>query len=786
MTFKKDFGATELREIAHISVAKYLLKNWDKYKHEFPVNKENDFEYNPKNILKKYIAGYNKTISIKYSKSSKYPSKMGRWFANSGVGIQSLPRKIRHSLCKGLYIDLDFKNAHPVILETLCKKHNIECPFLTNYITNRDDLLTKWSNDLDISKEDCKQNFLAMLNGNKTPYDTDNWTDMIMEFEKIHLTISSLPENKAIYDEVCKHNFDNLFGKTTNRVLCEIENKCLVAFFNILKGKNMLYVEIDGNAYTICALIFDGLQIPDNDINRSKTTPDWLKKYSTIIENQTGYYLDIAIKPFDEGITIPENFEDGMSDEEEITIINDGDACDAILSKYGHLMLTCNNVKYIKVGNIWTNDVKTINKTIYKWIYDLPMKKEQKQSALCYNRDKTCINKCIDLVENLGFKNRDDFIDKNQVSAKTYLPFENGVYSFKEKKLLKYDEVDIQFTICIKRDFPKYDKDAFDKLMKHIIEPIYPDVEERKYIMYLLARILAGHIEDKKWYVNKGSRNSGKGIITSLLQNAFSVFVGTFNANTFITKKVENADEDKALMWAVMARDKRLLISNEIKEKAKLDGALVKKFGSGGDRITGRINHGLPFEFVPQFSLLFMCNEMEDPDPIDALENCIQLYCKSKFVNKEDLIPDQPFLKLKDDKVKDMVLDQSIIDAFTLYILDTYADDMVMPDSIKSSCAVLNEDRPLTLEQTILKNFKNTTNPTDKLFHHDIMQKLAVLGFVLPANNRDISSILIKCNIGTRSVKGTITIDKITKKGYSNIKYIGIELNETESDDEED
>ena len=85
-----------------------------------------------------------------------------------------------------------------------------------------------------------------------------------------------------------------------------------------------------------------------------------------------------------------------------------------------------------------------------------------------------------------------------------------------------------------------------------------------------------------------------------------------------------------------------------------------------------------------------------------------------------------------------------------------------------------------------MQNFKHTINPADKLFHHDILHKLAVLGFVLPANNRDISSILLKCNIGTRTLKGTITIDKITKKGYSNIKYIGIELNETETDDEED
>ena len=786
MTFKKDFGITELKEIVHINRMKYLMKNWDIYKHEIPINNQNDFDYNPKNICKKFIASYNKSITIKYHKSSKYSTKIGRWFAHAGVGIQSLPRKIRHTICKGLYIDLDFRNAHPVILETLCKNHNIECPFLTNYIKNRDTLLTKWSNDLDISKEDCKQNFLAMLNGNKTPYNTDNWTDMIMEFEKIHLTISSLPENKHIYDEVCKNNFDNLFGKTTNRILCEIENKCLVALFNILKGKNMLYVEIDGNPYIVCSLIFDGLQIPDNEINRGKTTPDWLKKYSIIIESQTGYYLDIAIKDFDEVLLIPENFEDDMTDEEEIIIINDGDAYNAIMSKYGHLMICCNDDKYLKVGNTWTNNPKIICPAIYKWIYDLPMKKELKQSCLYYNRDKTCINKCKEMVETMGFKIDNDFEKKNQDLSKKYLPFEDGVYSFVDKKLLKYDEVNVQFTNYIKRKFPVHNQDAFDKLMKHIINPIYPDEEERKYIMFLFARILAGHIEDKKWYICKGSRNSGKGIITTLLQNAFTIFVETFNANTFVSKKVETADEDKNLMWACCARNARINISNEVDEKVVLNGALIKKFASGGDRITGRVNHGLPFKFIPQFSLVFMCNEIKDPDPIDALENCIQLYYKSKFVDKDKLIPDVPFLKLKDDNVKDMVIDNSIIDAFTLYLLDHYADSMDMPESIKESCAILNEDRPLTLEQIVLQNYRYSTNANDKLFNRDILQQLNWLGVSLPSNNRDVSSIIVKCGIGKRSLKGTVSINGEVRAGYSNIIYIGKEPNQSNTNDDDE
>jgi len=56
-------------------------------------------------------------------------------------------------------------------------------------------------------------------------------------------------------------------------------------------------------------------------------------------------------------------------------------------------------------------------------------------------------------------------------------------------------------------------------------------MNKKESILYI-ARALAGKYEDKKWFINKGSRNSGKGLITKLLQNTFKIFVGTFNSGS--------------------------------------------------------------------------------------------------------------------------------------------------------------------------------------------------------------------------------------------------------------
>lgn len=170
MSFKKSFGINELHEVVNLSVLKHIVKKWDNYAPLIIKNNENDYDYNPKNICQKYLSMYDKVATIKYNKSSKYPSKIGRWFCKSGIGIQSMPRIIRHTICDGLYIDLDFKNMHPTILQQICLKNNIDCPLLTRYITNRDVLLTEWSNILNFTKDEVKTIYLSALNGNNTKY----------------------------------------------------------------------------------------------------------------------------------------------------------------------------------------------------------------------------------------------------------------------------------------------------------------------------------------------------------------------------------------------------------------------------------------------------------------------------------------------------------------------------------------------------------------------------------------------------------------------------------------
>ena len=49
--------------------------------------------------------------------------------------------------------DIDMVNAHPAILNYFCKKNNVDCNILKNYIANRELILSSFAEDGKIIKE---------------------------------------------------------------------------------------------------------------------------------------------------------------------------------------------------------------------------------------------------------------------------------------------------------------------------------------------------------------------------------------------------------------------------------------------------------------------------------------------------------------------------------------------------------------------------------------------------------------------------------------------------------
>ena len=113
----------------------------------------------------------------------------------------------------------------------------------------------------------------------------------------------------------------------------------MIVFNHFIKHKKgLLNVVIDDCNYKVCLLIFDGLQIPLNSETKKYSTPEKFKILSSIIENETGFNLEIVKKPFDDRLDLSLEIV-GEEDNDDVFILDDGDAAERIISKFAECMI---------------------------------------------------------------------------------------------------------------------------------------------------------------------------------------------------------------------------------------------------------------------------------------------------------------------------------------------------------------------------------------------------------------------------------------------------------------
>jgi hypothetical protein len=464
---------------------------------------------------------------------------------------------------------------------------------------------------------------------------------------------------------------------------------------------------------------------------------------------------------------------------------DDEGAANLVVKYYKDQLLICEKILYVYNNNCWNGDEKEVNKLLCNMITNLEIKflgadnKRKYSYSSSVKHQKNCI---IAIKNNSNIKINNNFINDLSFNNKYYLPFLNGIYSFKDKKLYKYEELsNIHFTHIINREFMPKDDKAYNELMTRIINPIYPIENEKIYNSQIKARAIAGCVQDKLYYLQTGERNSGKGVETDLMKKAFYKYVQTFDTSSLNYNKFKINDA-KALSWLVDKRFARILIGNEIEKldedsskKMKdtsilMNSKLLKQLVSGGDEISARQNYKDEIEFKIGFTLFINSNDTLEFTTKDAGENLITLQYKSKFVKKDELIEGCEYYKLRDENIKDLVNEDRIINAYIHYIIDGYNDYVpIVPEEIKISTEVNNKPSDISVEQYVFKNFKTTNEKNDKLHIDNIREILNNNGFDI---GNKITTLFTKLQIGVYDKN--ITIDKVKKAGFKNIVYTPI------------
>ena len=207
-------------------------------------------------ITKEYLAKSRcGTIEVEYSQTKKIENFVGRKFAKGSLSMQTISRKIRHSIADNKHLDLDLKNAGCKIVECMMDKMGVNVPWLEDFNNNRELKLS----ELEVSRDVAKKAISSLLSGGKRDYrnikNKPQWLEDLEyeiscihdHLEKTHADFEAFRKEKLL--EKTQNNDYNIQGKFLNFLIIKMEDDILMSVYKFLKEpKN-------------CVLCFDGLQV---------------------------------------------------------------------------------------------------------------------------------------------------------------------------------------------------------------------------------------------------------------------------------------------------------------------------------------------------------------------------------------------------------------------------------------------------------------------------------------------------------------------------------------------
>lgn len=723
--------------------------------------------------------------------------------------LQNCYNRVRRLIVNGKLIAIDMSNAHIEIIKNLGRILKIDekrFEILNYYCCNRNQVLNDIMIAYDCDREIAKRYFIIILYGGSY----DCWITNNNLLNKIDKKIEFMMKFELAFDVIKQElnklivmNGFKLIEKQINKKKdYQIEKSALAVFLQEIESKIMIvmYQYLESKGCIVRIPIHDGIWFDDcNSITNNGTSSEFLKEISDEIFNKLGLIIPLDyedtnpneddLKWFENHKKFYESYCDTKDNDKIIIDSNNDDvgAGIAIINKHKDEIIRCGKIIVVKSENCWIYDIDDVNRILSNWITNANIYYYGGQDRLYnYSRAISHQNKCIQAIRNSDLiKIDNNFISNVNLKNKAYLPFKNGIWSFKEKKLYSYEELPhINFFSIIPLNLNMdINIDKFNEYLNRVIIPIFPNEIERNYFAHITSRAIAGHNEDKRWYGVSGARDCGKSVLTESMKLSFYEFFNTFNAKCLVNNKFGNPEPARALGWVANHINTRCMWSNEIDADTNtkinkkdttnqtLNGSFIKTLASGGDEITGRRIFENEITFKPTFTMTLLFNELPSVEPANTLENYIEFCCKSKFVTKDELSDELPSLKLRDESIKNYIKDNDSIDAFTWWILNAYDDKLPIPQSIKEISDCINKDNvKLSIDDFVLKYFKTIKNRDCKLSIKQIKDILDENDYII-VSTQQINRVLQRYNIGIYDCKHT-KFDDGSTTGYKYISFI--------------
>jgi len=607
------------------------------------------------------------TFSYFYSKNSSISrAGYGRLYSNEKGSLERLEKSLRHSLCAGIYWDVDMVNAQPTILSQLAKHNGVPLTFLTYYVENRGAVLQKMMQEYNMSRDEVKEWIIKCIFGCKIPELKSLQTELRTLANELRNTYGDL------YDKIKNTKEKNQIGTFLAYVAQTEECKCLLAM-------NDFFTKHGREVDVFC---YDGCMVRIRE-SEKEFPADVLRECEKYIHSTTGYSLSLQVKE----MKCAEEFAAATT-----KLLRKSDIDDVFMTRKFIAHMNGNLIHDADYGiltfqediGFWSHDDdilrrKIVEANLVEDLLDGPVN----YSGYVYKQD-IIIKQLPSLIPSVRFC--ETTIDKTIGK----LLFKNGIYDMATKTFTKGFDKNIYFAGRIDRNFPEQRDESLIKSMNKLLfeDPFRKEEHDAGvYQKRLIARAIAGHYRDKITIWAIGETNSGKGVQSVALIKCFETYVTTYNPNALLYNKNSGADEAKKLSWVYPIHNSRIAIGNEVRPGGIIDTSVIKALVSGGDLIPIRKNFKDEEDHVNRSTLLYFCNDMAKFNAVDnATIGRVKIYeYKLSFIDKPE--SELESWERKAFPVKELFERDCYKDAYVWCILDAYSTSPPTPPQTALSTA---------------------------------------------------------------------------------------------------
>ena len=236
--------------------------------------------------------------------------------------------------------------------------------------------------------------------------------------------------------------------------------------------------------------------------------------------------------------------------------------------------------------------------------------------------------------------------------------FENGVYDLKQHVFregrpedyitmtnkitlpvektelpIKLDDLVVKMTERIE-DYEELREDMMD-----FLEKIIPNRNLREYTLRFISKCLSGENRDEGFYIWTGSGGNGKSKLVDLAMKCMGEYACNLPVSLLTQKRKASGAANPEM---ARTRGRRFAVMQEPDINETLNVGEMKEI-TGNDVIQARGLYKEPFEFIPQFKLLMMCNDLPNiPSNDDGTWRRLEAVpFKSRFVRPEQVDENQ-------------------------------------------------------------------------------------------------------------------------------------------------